>query len=395
MTTLWHTSTNLDSLIEEFTVWDDYLIDTIFLPYDIRASLAHAQMLQSINIISEEELRLLEAWLQEILDLHKAGNFHIDPSQEDCHTAIEVFLTEKYGNVGKKIHTGRSRNDQSLTMIRLFLKDQIAVSQGHMEELIEALSERSSSITPMPGYTHMQKAMPTTVGIWFASYRDALLDQMTFFPPLQSIIDQSPLGSAAGFGIENFPNDRVLSAELMGFAKIQENPLYCGISRWLFEHNFLWVLWNFLLILWRLNNDLLLFTTGEFSYFSLPDNMTTGSSIMPQKRNYDVLELIRAKNSLFFGYHDQMRNLYTHLISGYQRDLQMTKTVFLSGCKIWNDMVQIMTHIIKELRINEVRLNASMTPDLFATEEVYKLVAQWKPFRDAYQEVKKKLFSPK
>lgn len=392
MTTLWHTNADLDKLIETFTVWDDYLIDTIFLPYDIRASLAHAHMLQSINIVNKEELRLLESWLQEILDLQKAGNFHIDPSQEDCHTAIEVFLTEKYGDVGKKIHTGRSRNDQSLTMIRLFLKDQIVVSQKYIEELIESLSKKSSSTMPMPGYTHMQKAMPTTVGIWFASYRDALLDQMKFFPPLASIIDQSPLGSAAWFGIENFPNDRELSAELMGFAKVQENPLYCGISRWLFEHNSLWVLWNFLLILWRLNNDLLLFTTGEFSYFSLPEDMTTGSSIMPQKRNYDVLELIRAKISLFFGYHDQMRNLYTHLISGYQRDLQMTKSILLSGCTIWNDMVQIMTHIVTELQIHESKLQASMTPDIFATEEVYKIVAKWKSFRDAYREVKEKLF---
>lgn len=392
MTTLWHTDTHLDKLIETFTVWDDYLIDQIFLPYDIRASRAHAQMLQSINIISRDELVLIEKWLQEILDLHKAGNFHIEPSQEDCHTAIEVFLTEKYGDIGKKIHTGRSRNDQSLTMIRLFLKDQIQVAQESLNTLIKTCEKQALSKVTMPGYTHMQKAMPTTVGTWISSYHDALKDQMQFFDPLQSILDQSPLGSAAGFGIANFPNDRALSAELMWFAKVQENPLYCWISRWLFEHNFLWVLWNFLLILWRLNNDLLLFTTGEFSYFSLPDNMTTGSSIMPQKRNYDVLELIRAKNSMFFGYHDQMRNLYTHLISGYQRDLQMTKSIFLSGFKTWNEIIQIMTHVIQELQIHETNLEDSMTEDLFATEAVYKLVMQWKSFRDAYKEVKMRLF---
>ncbi|MFO0764410.1 MAG: lyase family protein [Candidatus Gracilibacteria bacterium] len=376
MTTLWHTDTHLDKLIETFTVGDDYLIDQIFLPYDIRASRAHAQMLQSINIISGDKLVLIEKGLQEILDLHKAGNFHIEPSQEDCHTAIEVFLTEKYGDIGKKIHTGRSRNDQSLTMIRLFLKDQVQVAEENLNTLIDVCKKQALSDIAMPGYTHMQKAMPTTVGTWIDSYHDALKDQMRFFDPLQSILDQSPLGSAAGFGIANFPNDRALSAELMGFAKVQENPLYCGISRGLFETNILGVLGNFLLILGRLNNDLLLFTTGEFSFFSLPENMTTGSSIMPQKRNYDVLELIRAKITLFFGYHDQMRNLYTHLISGYQRDLQMTKSIFLSGFKTWNEIIQIMTHVIQELQIHETNLEDSMTEDLFATEAVYKLVMQ-------------------
>lgn len=392
MTTLWHTNTSLDSLIEKFTVWDDYLIDQVFIPYDVTASLAHAKMLQKIHILTENEYAQAEKWLKEILELHSRGNFPIDPSQEDCHTAIEIFLTKKYGDIGKKIHTGRSRNDQSLTMIRLFLKDQIQISQTNIEQLITSLKSRSISEVPMPGYTHMQKAMPTTVGKWFGSYHDALIDQMKFFVPLMSVIDQSPLGSAAWFGIDNFANDRELSAKLMGFAKVQANPLYCGISRWLFDSNFLWVLSEFLMILSRMNNDLLLFTTSEFSYFSLPDNMTTGSSIMPQKRNYDVLELIRAKISLFFGHHDQMRNLYTHLISGYQRDLQMTKWVFIAWCGIWNDIIQIMTHIVNELHIHESNLKASMTPDILATEEVYKLVARWKSFRDAYQEVKQKLF---
>lgn len=393
MSKLWQTSKNLNSLIEEFTVWNDPLIDENFLLYDIRASLAHAEMLEKIGIISQSELKDARIWLESIHALFMKGKFKIETSQEDCHTAIESYLTDNYGEVGKKIHTGRSRNDQSLTMIRLYLKDKCSESRNITKNLLAKLESQGNSKIPMPGYTHMQKAMPTTIGKWFSSYHDAIQDQIYFFDNLELILDQSPLGSAAGFGIENFPNDRDMTARLMGFSHVQENPLYCWLSRGLFEHNFLSTLGNFLLILSRLNNDILLFTTGEFGYFSLPGTMTTGSSIMPQKRNYDVCELIRAKISIFFWHADQMRNIYTHLIGGYQRDLQMTKSVFVSGFEIWKDIMEIMILIVSELQFHEQKLSLSMTPDLFATEEVYKLVQGWMSFREAYHQIKKNLFN--
>lgn len=245
----------------------------------------------------------------------------------------------------------------------------------------------------MPGYTHWQKAMPTDTNTWLESFHDAIDDQIQFLHACENILDQSPLGSAAGFGISSFENDRTYSAELMGFAKVQENPMYAGISRGLFEHNILSGMGNILMILSRLNNDILLFTTSEFSFMKLPNNMTTGSSIMPQKRNYDVCELIRSQIAMFFGYSDQMRNMYTHLMSGYQRDLQMSKKIYMNAYSTWENIIKIYIHIISELEFNQEILEKSITPDILLTDEVYKFVQMGIPFREAYQKVKDAFFS--
>ncbi|MBP9779203.1 argininosuccinate lyase [Candidatus Gracilibacteria bacterium] len=389
MSKLWQTSHELNKQIEKFTVGNDYLIDQIFLPYDIKASLAHAKMLQSIGIITKDEFDQASQGLSEILSKVEQGIFSIDPSEEDGHTAIENYLTKHYGEVGKKIHTGRSRNDQSLTMIRLYLKDILEESLESIDTLISVFDhqiQKKSHI--MPGYTHWQKAMPTDTKTWLGSFHDAFTDQALILKSLTPIFDQSPLGSAAGFGITNFANNREFTAKEMGFSKVQENPMYSGLSRGLFEHDILSALGNFLMIISRLNNDILLFTTSEFGYLSLPDTMTTGSSIMPQKRNYDVCELIRAKISLFFGYSDQMRNIYTHLMSGYQRDLQMTKSILINGYTTWKEIIDIMVLVGDSLTFHEANLEASMTPELYATDEVYKLVMQGESFRDAYQKIK-------
>lgn len=388
-TKLWQTWNNLNSQIEAFTVGNDYLIDQIFLPYDILASLAHAKMLHHIGILSSEELEQAELWFSEIKMKLEAWEFTIHPSQEDGHTAIEAYLTEHYGEVGGKIHTWRSRNDQSLTMIRLYMKDVLEESIEKIELLIKTLKKKwQEKSLPMPWYTHWQKAMPTTTNMWFGSFHDALEDQLRILESFKPIFDQSPLGSAAGFGIDTFPNDREFTAEEMWFSKVQINPMYCGLSRGLFEHDFLSALGNFLMILSRLNNDILLFTTSEFGFLSLPDTMTTGSSIMPQKRNYDVSELIRAKISVFFGYADQMRNLYTHLMSGYQRDLQMTKSILLNGYNLWTGIIDIMTLVVESIQFDDGKLQDAMTPELYATDEVYKLVMEWESFRKAYKKVK-------
>lgn len=278
-------------------------------------------------------------------------------------------------------------------MIRLYLQDSKKDAIILIETLLQEFSKKIQlSPLPMPGYTHWQKAMPTDTSTWLASFSDAIKDQRYFLEACDTILDQSPLGSAAGFGIRSFENDRMYSAELMGFSKVQENPLYCGLSRGLFEYNILSGMGNILMILSRLNNDILLFTTSEFSFMKLPNNMTTGSSIMPQKRNYDVCELIRAQIAMFFGYSDQLRNMYTHLMSGYQRDLQMTKKIYIDAATVWKNIIKIYTHIIHELEFNNEVLTKSITPDLLLTDKVYKLVHNGMPFREAYQKVKEEFF---
>jgi len=391
---LWQTTYTLDTLIEDFTVGDDPIIDIEYIPYDITWTLAHAQMLTKIWIFSTDELILLEKWCSEILELTKSGKFVITKDQEDCHTAIESYLTEHYGEIWKKVHTGRSRNDQSLTMIRLYLRDSLQHAVDTLWGLQSVFAEKiKAKPIVMPGYTHWQKAMPTDTSTWLQSFSEAINDQVWILEGCKKILDQSPLGSAAGFGISSFGNDRAYSAELMGFSRVQENPMYSWLSRGLFEHNILSWMGNILMILSRLNNDILLFTTNEFSFMKLSNNMTTGSSIMPQKRNYDVCELIRSQIALFFGYSDQMRNLYTHLMSWYQRDLQMTKSIYKNAYTTWERIIKIYTHIINELEFNEEILEASITPDLLLTDEVCKLVKTGVPFRDAYQRVKENFFS--
>lgn len=393
MSKIWQTSGELDSLIEKFTVGDDYKFDQILLPYDIVGSLAHAKMLAKIWVLSEAELSEIQEWLSEIQELVKTGRFTIQQHDEDCHTAIESYLTEKYGEVWKKIHTGRSRDDQSLTMIRLYMKGIYEESIDKIECLIKTLKKRIwEKDINMPGYTHAQKAMPTSKNTWLGSFHDALCEELIMLRPFWKILDQSPLWSAAWFGIRWFENDRKFSANEMRFSKVQENPMYCGISRGLFEYEFLSLIGNFLMILSRLNNDILLFTTSEFGFLSLPDNMTTGSSIMPQKRNYDVCELVRAKIAIFFGYSDQMRNLYTHLMSGYQRDLQMSKSILIDGYTLWKEIIEIYTLIIESIQFHEKNLQNSLTPDIFLTEKVYKLVKTGIPFREAYKQVKENYF---
>lgn len=395
MTKLWETNKNsLDKKIEEFTVWDDYIIDKTFLAFDIKASLAHASMLHKVGILNKNELKDLEKWFKEILKLFNEWKFDIEIYQEDWHTAIEEYLTKNYWNIWKKIHTWRSRNDQSLTMIRLYMLESLKKSINKVDILEQAINKKSKeNIFSMPWYTHMQKAMPTDVKTWLNSYKDAISDQKILLKSLEKIFNQSPLWSAAWFWIKNFKNDRNFSANIMWFKKVQENPMYCWISRWLFEYNFLSNLWNILLIINRLNNDILLFTTQEFDYVSLPQNMTTGSSIMPNKRNYDVCELVRWKISLHFWYETQIKELYSHLFWWYQRDLQLTKSILINWYTNWNNIIDIFTLIIKNLWINEDKLKNSMTDDIYATQEVYNLVSKWLSFREAYKKVKKSNFS--
>lgn len=390
---LWQTDTSLDLEVEQYTVGEDYLLDQKLLPYDIEASLAHIQGLQKIGALTLKELKQLETGLKEILKLWKIGKFIILREQEDGHTAIEQYLVSKYGETGEKIHTGRSRNDQALVMMRLFMKTELKNITELIENLIEILQVKSKQYNsiPMPGYTHTQKAMPATVGVWLDSFAIALKDIKPFLTSLQELIDQSPLGSAAGFGIANFPLDRKFTSELLNFKRVQVNPMYCGLSRGYFESIFLQTLSPIIIMIGRLGNDLLLFTTQEFNFFALPCDMTTGSSIMPQKRNYDLLEIIRGNTSVFLSKNRQIEDLIKGLISGYHRDLQLTKKPFVESVELIKVTISLTIKIIDKLIIKKDVLTKAMSEDLFATEKVYELVKQGVSFREAYRKVKNDL----
>ena len=306
-----NTNSKTNQVVENYTVGVDYLLDLELLPYDIQGTIAHAKMLHKIKILNPRELNVLLAGLNKILSLWKDGKFSIDKSQEDGHTAIEAYLTENYGDVGKKVHTGRSRNDQSLTMTRLFSKEKLLVIKKEIENIIKEfeIQIKESGKIKMPGYTHMQRAMPSSVGMWLASYSSSLEDDSILIDAVLEIIDQNPLGSAAGYGENILGLDRKFTTKELGFKRVQENPMYCAMSRGKFENMVLQTIGNVMFDLGKVANDLLLFTTKEFNFFTLPDSFKTGSSIMPQKKNYDVLELARGNIAIFNGYQKQIENV--------------------------------------------------------------------------------------
>lgn len=391
---LWQTSdSSLHPLIEAFTVGDDYIFDQQLLPYDIQASLAHAEMLFHIGVLKKEELSQVIQGLHEALQQWENHNFTISQSQEDGHTALEQFLTEKYGEVGKKIHTGRSRNDQSLVMIRLYMKEKLNSFLSLLQKVITSFEKTSQKLhnIPMPGYTHLQRAMPTTVHTWLESFTHGFQDILPFIENTLHMIDQNPLGSASGFGIENFSLDRSYTTQKMGFKKTQENPMYCGLSRGYFENIVLQTLSPLMILSGRFACDMLLFTTQEFDFFSFPSEFTTGSSIMPQKRNYDVFEIMRGNAKVYHGYQFQIQDIILSIGSGYQRDVQLTKKPFILGINLCEMTLEVLAEVLLALQIKEDNIKKAMTHELFVTNEVYDLVNKGKSFREAYQEVKQRL----
>lgn len=389
---IWQTNTSsINQLVEKFTVGNDHILDYQLMPYDIKASIAHAKMLHNIKILDSEELAVVETALNKLLNLWQNGEFNIKQQQEDSHTAIEQYLTKNYGEIGKKIHTGRSRNDQSLVMLRLYMKEKLCNIKEQLIKMCVVLNNTAQQHLhiAMPGYTHMQKAMPTTVGIWLQSFLDAFLDSQIFIEATLKIIDQNPLGSASGFGISNFELDREITTHELNFSKIQKNPIYCGFSRGYFENIILQSLSQPVVIASKFANDMLLFTTNEFNFFSLPDNFTTGSSIMPQKRNYDLFEIMRGNVKRFNAYQNEVQQIVSSIGTGYQRDLQLTKEPFMKGVALCTDTIELLTSVFNNLQINTEYLNAAMTDDIFVTNKVYELVKQGLSFREAYVQIKK------
>ncbi|KKQ47100.1 MAG: Argininosuccinate lyase [Candidatus Yanofskybacteria bacterium GW2011_GWC2_37_9] len=396
MKKLWDrkTGTKTNQTVENYTVGVDYLLDLELLPYDIKGTMAHAKMLHKIKILDKKELSILITGLNKILSLWKNGKFKIDKSQEDGHTAIEAYLTENCGEVGKKVHTGRSRNDQSLTMTRLFSKEKLGKIKKETENLAKSLEQqiKKQGKIKMPGYTHMQRAMPSSVGMWLGSYCDSLKDDLICLDAVMKIIDQNPLGSAAGYGENTLGLNRGFTAKELGFGKVQANPMYCAFSRGKFENLILQAVSNVMFDIGKMSSDLLLFTTKEFNFFTLPDSFKTGSSIMPQKKNYDVLELIRGNIAVFNGYQNQIENIVKNLPAGYNRDFQLTKEPYMKGIKLALDTLEVMILVIKNLETKKTNLENACSSELYATDEALKLVRTGKNFREAYQEVKEKFY---
>ena len=394
MPQIWNTTgQKLHPQVLKYTVGDDYILDQkVFLPYDLKASLAHAEMLVRLKILTVREFGQIKKGLAEIKNLWEKGKFIITQEQEDCHAAIEQYLTKKYGKAGEKIHTGRSRNDQSLVMIRLYEIDALKRILNLSEKLITEWRKwaRKNGKIKMPGYTHMQKAMPTTVGVWQSAYADALTDANEFIDEALEVLDQSPLGSGAGYGVP-LSIDRKFTAKKLGFSKVQENPIYCQLSRGFFEAQALNAADTVSFILSRWASDLMLFTTTEFGFFSLPRNFTTGSSIMPQKQNYDVFEIMRASASMVESARNEIQQIAGKLPSGYHRDLQLVKAPLVRGLQTALGTLETALAIAPELKPNKEKLSAALTKELFATAEIFKRVKKGVSFRKAYGMVKKEI----
>ncbi|MFH1641720.1 MAG: argininosuccinate lyase [Nanoarchaeota archaeon] len=386
MTKLWQDK-KLNKMIEKFTVGIDYVLDKYLLKYDCTASIAHAKMLLKIKIITSNEFIKLKKELKNIIELDNEGKFDIKLSDEDCHTAIENYLTTQLGDLGKKIHTARSRNDQVVAAMKLYEKDQLFIIKKQLVLIISALKSFAKNSVILPGYTHMQKAMPSSVKLWSDSYIESFEDDLALLDNTLTLIDKNPLGTGAGYGIP-LDVDKDITKQELKFGQNFKNSIYVQNSRGKHEAIILNTLTNIMLTLNKMASDLIMFSMQEFGYFSIPDEFTTGSSIMPQKKNPDVLELIRAKYSVVLSYEFQLKSLISNLISGYNRDLQLTKEPVIKGFETTKECLEIMTLVIDNLQINKENCVKAMTPDLYATENVYQLVKKGKSFREAYKKVK-------
>lgn len=387
---LWQKSSyTLADIIEKFTVGDDYRTDMALVIWDIIGNSAQAKMLYKIGLLTQNELFGIEKALAQITEKYLSGNFTIALEDEDVHTRIEKELTEMVGEAGKKIHTGRSRNDQVMLDMRLLCKDGLLTCLESLVSFALELNDfaKKYEYIPMPGYTHMQRGMPSSVGMWASSFVEEIIDNIRLFESIYEINDMSPLGSGAGYGVP-IPVDREYTAEILGFSRVQSNSLYCQNSRGRIEMKITYWLMDTAGIMKRMASDLLLFTTQEYGLFKAGSKITTGSSIMPQKRNLDVMELIRGKHARFVGILNELVALTSSLPSGYNRDLQETKKLVINSFDLFIEFCGVMEYSLSEIEPVEEKLKAAMSPDIFAADEAFRLVTEEGiPFREAYKQV--------
>ena len=385
---LWEKNFEVNAEIERFTVGRDREMDLYLAKYDVLGSMAHITMLESIGLIGKEELPLLLAELKNIYTVCERGEFVIEEGVEDVHSQVELMLTRKLGDMGKKIHSGRSRNDQVLVDLKLFIRRQLKDIASDVMELFKELqsqSERYKNVL-MPGYTHLQVAMPSSFGLWFGAYAESLVDDMMFLQAAFRMTNRNPLGSAAGYG-SSFPLNRTMTTELLGFDSMNYNVVYAQMGRGKTERNVAFALASIAGTISKLAFDACMFSSQNFAFVKLPNDCTTGSSIMPHKKNPDVFELTRAKCNKLQGLPQQITLIMNNLPSGYFRDLQIIKEVFLPAFQELRDCLQMTTYIINKIKVNEDILSDSRYDLIFSVEEVNRLVTEGMPFRDAYKKV--------
>ncbi|SDE93312.1 argininosuccinate lyase [Cellulophaga baltica] len=397
---LWDKGFSTDKKIDHFTVGNDRELDLLLAKYDVIASTAHAKMLGKIGLLIKEETESLVKELATIGESIEKGEFVIDDSFEDMHSKIEYMLTEKLGDTGKKIHTARSRNDQVLVAMHLYLKNELAEIKSETKilfDLLLNLADKYKSVL-IPGYTHLQIAMPSSFGLWFSAYAESLIDDLYFIDAAYKIADQNPLGSAAGYG-SSFPVDRTFTTQEMGFANLKYNVVAAQMGRGKVEKATAFGISSVAATLSKMGMDICLYMSQNFNFISFPDELTTGSSIMPHKKNPDVFELVRGKCNRLQGVPNQLALILTNLPSGYHRDLQLVKEVIVPAIQDLRACIEILTFSLKEVRVNENILEDPKYDYLFSVDTLNELVLSGIPFRDAYKqmgtEIHEGRFTPK
>ena len=390
---LWAKSSNtaesiISNQVEQFTVGNDREMDNYLAAFDVLGSLAHTTMLESVGLLTKEDLVVLKLALKEIYEQVVSGNFKLQDDVEDIHSQVEVLLTQKLGDVGKKIHSARSRNDQVLVDVKLFLRNEIEDLVDHIHPFFELLIAQSEKYKGqlLPGYTHLQLAMPSSFGLWFGAYAESLVDDMITLQAAYQVVNKNPLGSAAGYG-SSFPINRTLTTELLGFSDLNYNVVYAQMGRGKAERITAQAMANLADTLAKLSMDMCLYLNQNFDFVSFPSSLTTGSSIMPHKKNPDVFELIRSKCNAIKALPNEISMMTTNLPSGYHRDLQLLKEHLFPSFKTLKDCLQMASLMLSNISVKDNILDDAKYKYAFSVEEVNKLVLQGIPFRDAYKKV--------
>lgn len=385
---LWEKNFEINKEIERFTVGRDREMDMYLAKYDVLGSMAHITMLESIGLLEKDELTQLLAELKNIYKACERGEFVIEDDVEDVHSQVEMLLTRKLGDMGKKIHSGRSRNDQVLVDLKLFTRHQLKDIAYEVKSLFDELIAKSEQYKNvlMPGYTHLQVAMPSSFGLWFGAYAESLADDLLFLQAAYRMTNRNPLGSAAGYG-SSFPLNRTMTTQLLGFDSMDYNVVYAQMGRGKMERNVGFAIATIAGTLAKMAFDACMFNSQNFSFVKLPKECTTGSSIMPHKKNPDVFELIRAKSNKLQSLPQQVTLIMNNLPVGYFRDLQIIKEVFLPAFDELKDCLEMAAYIINKIEVNEHILDNPMYDPMFSVEEVNRLAANGMPFRDAYKKV--------
>lgn len=389
---LWDKGFSTDKKIDLFTVGNDRELDLILAKYDVIGNVAHAKMLHQIGVLSAEELNDLEAELERILIQIEKGEFTIEDDFEDVHSKVEFMLTDKLGDTGKKIHTARSRNDQVLVDVHLFVKDALDDIENEVSQLFDLLIAKADEFKNvlLPGYTHLQVAMPSSFGLWFSAYAESLIDDLYFLKAAYKVADQNPLGSAAGYG-SSFPIDREKTTELLGFETLKYNSVAAQMGRGKLEKSVSFALSSIASTLSKMSMDICLYMSQNFDFISFPDELTTGSSIMPHKKNPDVFELIRGKCNKLQALPMEFTLISNNLPSGYHRDLQLLKEGLIPAFSTLKSCLEMSIYSLENIQVKDGILKDEKYKFIFSVEEVNKLVQDGVSFRDAYKIVGKSI----